>query len=860
MAKKVRSLLLLVAVVFLFGFINNAAVVSGKPVSAEERRKRSEREYAARVNSAGDVDIEEEEDSDVDDDVDDEDYDEDDIDDEDEEGLEGFAASSPGEGGGTDMSNKFSKYKTCQDCTADGWGWCPIRRMCGGFANKKCSGSVTDLREDAEAEGMEVPEVVLPKRGEWTNSPQVTEAWNIVDHGSLEDLKEFLDENEEHAYLRSEDGRGPLFWAHEYGKQDMITLLLERGAESSSEDKFGNVPKDMEGKDERPPPPQEQLGEDIDEEEDEALAEEYDKEEEEGNDDDDDDEEEVARAAPPAGGTDMRSKFSSYQTCQACIADGWGWCPIRRMCGGFANNRCSDSETDKREDYDAAKDRLLKGGKGKKGKGKKKAKSKNARRTKAKAAEGDVLVLTDSNFDESVNGEELMLVEFYAPWCGHCKKLAPEYEKAATKLKKEGIKLAKVDATVEKASAQKFGVSGFPTLKVFRSGHASDYNGPREAKGIVRYMKAQSGPSTESLSGAEQVNAWAQKQDDVHVIAYVPEGSSLEKVYSAAADRLREKFSFAVVSEHSHVAGSSLELTLPEGATPFVAVFLAPDHEEEPRVLAFTEDHTASSVVKYVEANTMPLVGELNADSWKMYSTGSLPLFTIYLNPSRPLSKLVMKSVRELAKNMLGEITFTFADTSKEGTDYQMTKRFKLKATDHYGASITMPSPDGSKYSNTDLVFLGPKNEQNAKRVAKAVEGIKAWLKAVVAGTADRIVNSQPVIKPSYKQGMSFPVASNFEKVVKADKHALIEFYAPWCGHCKKLGPIWNKLGKKMKKFSEKVIIAKMDATANDAPKGYSVNGFPTLYYKAPNADPVPYQGGRELNDFVSFMKEKAEL
>lgn len=276
--------------------------------------------------------------------------------------------------------------------------------------------------------------------------------------------------------------------------------------------------------------------------------------------------------------------------------------------------------------------------------------------------------------------------------------------------------------------------------------------------------------------------------------------------------------------------------------------------------MAFSEDHTASSLVKYVEANTMPLVGELNADSWKMYSTGSLPLFTIYLNPSRPLSKLVMKSVRDLAKGMVGEITFTFADTSKEGTDYQMTKRFKLKASDHYGASITMPSPDGSKYSNTDLVFLGPKNEQSKKKVAKAVEAIKPWLAKVLAGTADRIVNSQPVIKPSYKQGMSFPVASNFEKVVKAEKHALIEFYAPWCGHCKKLGPVWNKLGKKMKKFSEKVIIAKMDATANDAPKGYSVNGFPTLYYKAPNAAPEPYRGGRELNDFVSFLKEKADL
>lgn len=105
------------------------------------------------------------------------------------------------------------------------------------------------------------------------------------------------------------------------------------------------------------------------------------------------------------------------------------------------------------------------------------------------ATEKDVIVLTDSNFDEIVFGsKDMWLVEFYAPWCGHCKSLAPEWNKAATKLKGQ-VKVAKVDATVETSLAQRFGVKGYPTIKIFpageKSGKAEDYNGPREAEGIV---------------------------------------------------------------------------------------------------------------------------------------------------------------------------------------------------------------------------------------------------------------------------------------------------------------------------------------------------------------------------------------
>lgn len=85
-----------------------------------------------------------------------------------------------------------------------------------------------------------------------------------------------------------------------------------------------------------------------------------------------------------------------------------------------------------------------------------------------------MVVLDESNFDELVmQSKDIWLVEFYAPWCGHCKKLEPEWNEAATKLK-GSVKVGKVDATVHSNLAQRFGVSGYPTIKVFNYGSKSD--------------------------------------------------------------------------------------------------------------------------------------------------------------------------------------------------------------------------------------------------------------------------------------------------------------------------------------------------------------------------------------------------
>lgn len=110
--------------------------------------------------------------------------------------------------------------------------------------------------------------------------------------------------------------------------------------------------------------------------------------------------------------------------------------------------------------------------------------------------QADVIDLTNDNFDSVVNGDKFAFVEFYAPWCGHCKALAPTYEKLGKAFAKaDDVIIAKVDADGDKTLGSRFGVSGFPTIKYFPKGSTSaeEYSGGREIEQLVSFIEGKSG-------------------------------------------------------------------------------------------------------------------------------------------------------------------------------------------------------------------------------------------------------------------------------------------------------------------------------------------------------------------------------
>jgi protein disulfide-isomerase-like protein len=123
-------------------------------------------------------------------------------------------------------------------------------------------------------------------------------------------------------------------------------------------------------------------------------------------------------------------------------------------------------------------------------------------------ANAGVVDLTPDNFDSHIDGSKHAFVEFFAPWCGHCKKLEPEYEKIGQAFQKFGdIVIAKVDADKHKELGNRFEVKGFPTLKWFPKGSTTpqDYSGGREADDIIKFINEHAGTNAKTSAPTSDV-------------------------------------------------------------------------------------------------------------------------------------------------------------------------------------------------------------------------------------------------------------------------------------------------------------------------------------------------------------------
>ncbi|KAF8092632.1 hypothetical protein N665_0407s0012 [Sinapis alba] len=448
-----------------------------------------------------------------------------------------------------------------------------------------------------------------------------------------------------------------------------------------------------------------------------------------------------------------------------------------------------------------------------------------------------VVTLDHSNFTDTINKHDFIVVEFYAPWCGHCKSLAPEYEKAASELSSHNppLVLAKIDASEEsnKGIATEYKIQGFPTIKILRNGGKSiqDYNGPREAPGIVSYVKKQNGPaSAEIKSEADAAEVVGEK--NVVAVGVFPKLSGEEfDSFIALAEKLRGEYDFA------HTLDAKL---LPRGDSslsgPVVRLFKPFDE-----LFVDSKDFNGESLEKFIKESSIPLVTVFDNDPSNRpyvasFFDSSATKVMMFVNFTGETAKSLKSKYREVATSYKGQgLSFLVGDAESGKNVFQY---FGLEESQ--APLVIIQTPDGKKYLKANVV----------------VEEIESWMKDFKNGKAAEHKKSQP-IPAENNEPVKVVVAESLDDIVfKSGKNVLIEFYAPWCGHCQKIAPILDEVALAFKN-DPSVIIAKLDATANDIPsEPFDVKGFPTIYFRSVSGNVVAYEGDRTKEDFISFIEK----
>jgi protein disulfide-isomerase A1 len=449
------------------------------------------------------------------------------------------------------------------------------------------------------------------------------------------------------------------------------------------------------------------------------------------------------------------------------------------------------------------------------------------------AKDSAVLVLTGENFPSVVKDRPLVMVKFYAPWCGHCKALAPEYEEAASTLKAShpDITLAKVDCTVEKDLCQEHDVNGYPTVKVFKDGKPKDYEGPRKADGIMSYLKKRLLPPVSDVKH-DQLDTFKASDRLVLIGYFASDKDAGHDAFHAVAKELSEDLVFGqAMDPESHKAH--------DVAPPALVLHRSFD---EPRIVYTGKIDDTEAIKEFIGKNKMPLLDEVGPENFMKYMESGLPLAYLFLDDD-DTRKSLPEEIKPVAREFQGKVNFVWIDAVKYSGH---SENLNLKQT---WPAFAIQEPQ----AQTKFPF-----DQSTKITT---ESIREFVTKYVAGEIKPSIKSEPVPEKN-DAPVKVVVADEFDKIVMdKEKDVLIEFYAPWCGHCKNLAPTYDEVGKRFEAFSDRVVIAKMDATANDVPPtaGFSVSGFPTIkLIKAGTNEVVDYDGDRTAESFYKFMAEKS--
>jgi protein disulfide-isomerase A1 len=336
-------------------------------------------------------------------------------------------------------------------------------------------------------------------------------------------------------------------------------------------------------------------------------------------------------------------------------------------------------------------------------------------------------------------------------------------------------------------------------------------------------MEKQKAPAFHVLNTKAELDAFV--ADKIAVVAFLAaDDKDRLAAYTATAKALRNDYEFGVASS---------EALLADVNEPAVIMY---KNFDQPQV-TFDGAYTSEELTTFIKSNAFPLVGVIGPDNYQKYLERGFPLAWFFVDLEKDTATL--KAAEEVAKDFKSTISFVKLDGTR-WADH--AKTFGLN-----GKTPGVVIEDREAHKN----YVFPQTN------AVTATALRAHMQGYVDKTLAPTVKSEEI--PADNSGpVKVIVGKSFDSIVMdTTKDVLVEFYAPWCGHCKSLAPKYEKLGEE---FADQpsIVIAKVDATENDTP--VDIKGFPTIiFFPADNKEnPITFDGDRTETAMAAFIREHA--
>lgn len=343
--------------------------------------------------------------------------------------------------------------------------------------------------------------------------------------------------------------------------------------------------------------------------------------------------------------------------------------------------------------------------------------------------------------------------------------------------------------------------------------------GGRQADDIVNWLLKKTGPPATDLATVEAAKKFIDGANVAVVGFFKDQSGDLAKTFLTIASGI-DDIPFGISASDDVLANYEVS----DGT---VVLFKKFDEEQ----VAYEGDVSEANLKKFIQSNSLPLLVEFNHETAQKIFGGEIKShLLLFLNKGDESYEKVAEAARSVAKPFREQVLFVTIDATEE--DHQrILEFFGMSKSEVPAARLIKLEEDMSKYK--------PESDD------LSADTLRQFVQDFLDGKLKQHLLSQEIPEDWDKEPVKVLVANNFESVaLDASKDVLVEFYAPWCGHCKQLAPIYDKVAEHFKD-NEDIVIAKIDSTANEL-ETIKITSFPTLkFFKKETNDVVEYNGPR---------------